>query len=155
MSTAEAVAPRRPEPPVSELTRPFWEATRRREYLLQWCSSCETPIFYPREICPACLGTQMEWRPSRGSGEVHAVSVQHLPAAAFPAFNEGPYAVALIELAEGVRVMSNVVGCPPEEVTVGMQVTVTWEPLSDGRNLPLFEPAGQAGRSPAPAGSLG
>ena len=51
-----------------------------------------------------------------------------------------PYVVALVELDEGPRLMTNVVGCPPESVTVGMPVQVTWEPLSDGRNLPLFEP---------------
>jgi uncharacterized OB-fold protein len=61
-----------------------------------------------------------------------------------PAFTAGPYTVALIELAEGVRVMSNVTGCPPDEVTVGMPVTLTWEALSDGRNLPQFEPAAAA-----------
>jgi uncharacterized OB-fold protein len=50
------------------------------------------------------------------------------------------YAVALVDLAEGVRVMSNVVGCPPEAVTIGMDVRVAWLPLSDGRHLPRFEP---------------
>jgi uncharacterized OB-fold protein len=56
-----------------------------------------------------------------------------------PAFTDGPYVVALIALAEGVCVMSNVIDCPPEEVTVGMPVTLTWEALSDGRNLPQFQ----------------
>jgi uncharacterized OB-fold protein len=54
---------------------------------------------------------------------------------------DGPYAVALIELAEGVRMMSNVVGCPPEDVTVGTPVRLVWEPLADGRHLPQFTPA--------------
>jgi len=128
------------EPPVSELTEPFWDATRQRQFLLQWCTACQRPIFYPREICPRCFGNKLEWRPASGAGEVYAVSVQHQPAMPLPAFSDGPYAVALIELAEGVRVMSNVVGCPPEEVVVGMPVTLTWEPLTDGRHLPLFEP---------------
>jgi uncharacterized OB-fold protein len=48
--------------------------------------------------------------------------------------------VALVDLVEGVRIMSNVVGCPPDDVTVGMPVRVTWHPLSDGRNLPQFTP---------------
>ena len=61
-----------------------------------------------------------------------------------PAFTDGPYVVALIELAEGVCVMSNVTEAPPDEVTVGMPVTLTWEALSDGRNLPQFQPADAA-----------
>jgi uncharacterized OB-fold protein len=130
------------EPPVTPLTEPFWDATRRREFLLQWCRPCDEPIFYPREVCPRCLEPQLEWRPASGRGTVHAVSVQHRPAMPLPAFTDGPYVVALIELAEGVCVMSNVTGSPPNEVTVGMPVTLTWETLSDGRNLPQFQPAG-------------
>jgi uncharacterized OB-fold protein len=132
---------RRMEPAATPASEPFWEATRARRFLLQWCVACEAPIFYPREICPRCLGSKMDWRAASGRGQVHAVSVQYRPAMPLPVFSEGPYAVALIELEEGVRIMSNVVGCPPEEVTVGMPVTLTWEPLSDGRNLPQFQPA--------------
>jgi uncharacterized OB-fold protein len=131
---------RRLEPPVGEVSEPFWDATRREELLLQWCTSCEQPIFYPREVCPRCLGTALEWRRASGEGEVYAVSVQHRPPVNLPAFEDGPYAVAVVELAEGVRLLSNVVGCRPDDVTVGMPVTVTWEPLTDGRNLPLFQP---------------
>ena len=59
-----------------------------------------------------------------------------------PTFSGGqPYCVALVDLEEGVRMLTNVVGCPPDEVHIGMAVTVTWEPLSDGRQLPLFAPA--------------
>jgi uncharacterized OB-fold protein len=138
------VSVRRMEPPVTPLTEPFWDGTRRGEFLLQWCRRCDEPIFYPREVCPRCLGAQLEWRRASGRGTVHAVSVQHRPAMPLPAFTAGPYTVALIELAEGVRVMSNVTGCPPDEVTVGMPVTLTWEALSDGRNLPQFQPAAAA-----------
>jgi uncharacterized OB-fold protein len=133
--------PRRFEPPASPVSEPFWEATRRRELVLQWCVDCNEPIFYPREACPRCFGSQLEWRPSIGHGEVYAVSVQHRPAMPMPAFTQGPYAVVLVELAEGIRMMSNVIGCPANQITVGMPVKVTWEPLSDGRNLPQFEPA--------------
>jgi len=139
-------SPRRFEPPETEVTAPFWEATRRRELLVQWCGDCDEPIFYPREVCPRCLGTRLHWRQASGDGQVHAVSVQHLPSMPLPAYTDGPYAVALVELIEGVRIMSNVVGCPPEEVTVGMPVCVTWEELTDGRHLPQFTP--RAKRSP-------
>lgn len=126
------------DPPVSESGAPFWEATCERRLVLPWCVTCEAPFWFPRELCPRCLGVDIEWRPASGSGAVHAVSVQHRPGPARdPA--AGPYAVALIDLAEGVRIMSNVVGCPPDQVAVGMAVRVGWHPLSDGRNLPQFE----------------
>jgi uncharacterized protein len=127
------------EPPASSAAAPFWEATRHDELVLPWCTACERPFWYPREICPGCLGTDIDWRPASGDGEVYAVSVQHRGG---PGRNEadGPYAVALIELAEGVRVMTNVVGCPPDDVAVGMAVRATWEPLSDGRKLLQMTP---------------
>jgi uncharacterized OB-fold protein len=132
--------PRRFEPPVTEVTAPFWEATRRRVLLVQWCTDCDKPIFFPREVCPGCLGTRLDWREASGNGTVHAVSVQHLPSMPLPAYTERPYAVALVELTEGVRMMSNLVGCAPEDVTVGMPVSVTWEEMTDGRHLPQFTP---------------
>ena len=129
------------EPQVSDAAAPFWEATKQRRYLVQWCDACASPVFYPREVCPRCLSANtLMWREAKGTGTVHAVSVQHR--AANPTMDDKvPYAVALIELDEGIRVMSNVVNCDPEVVKVGDAVSVTWEPLSDGRNLPLFEPA--------------
>jgi uncharacterized protein len=135
-------APSRFEPPASELTQPFWDATKNKELLLQWCTACDAPVFYPREVCPQCIGTSLEWRQASGKATVYAVSVQHKPAMPMLA-NRVPYAVALVDLDEGARIMTNVVGCPPDEVTVGMPVQVTWEELSDGRNLPQFEPRGE------------
>jgi uncharacterized OB-fold protein len=128
------------EPPITSVAEPFWAATRRGELVLQWCTSCERPIWYPREVCPACFGSTLEWRAASGAGVVHAVSVHHLPGPGRSA-DDVPYAVALIDLAEGVRVMSNIVNTAPDGVTVGDAVQVTWLPLSDGRNLPQFEPA--------------
>jgi uncharacterized protein len=137
----EGGPPTRMEPVTTDVSGPFWEATRERRLVLQWCDACGEPVFYPREICPGCLRTEgLTWRPALGQGEVYAVSVQYRSALALPAYQQGPYAVALVELAEGVRMMTNVVNCDPEGVRVGMAVRVTWEPLSDGRNLPLFEP---------------
>lgn len=129
----------RMEPPVSEVTEPFWQATRNRQLLLQWCTVCDEVIFYPREACPRCLGTSLQWRPASGRGVVYAVSVQHKPA--YPSLADRvPYAVALIDLEEGVRMMSNVVGCAVDDIVIGQAVEVRWEALSDGRHLPQFQP---------------
>ncbi len=91
-----------------------------------------------REVCPRCLGSRLEWRPSPGTGAVYTFTVEYNPQN--PNLKP-PYTIALIDLDEGVRMMSNLVGCPPGEVRVGMRVRVTWEALSDERNLPQFEPA--------------
>lgn len=128
------------EPPATEVSGPFWQATRERRLVMQWCRPCELVVFYPREICPTCLGYDLEWRDSPGSGTVYAFSVHHRTGSAEMA-DRTPYVVALVDLDEGARMMSNIVGCSPDDVAVGMGVRVTWEQLPDGRNLPLFEPS--------------
>ncbi len=135
----EKTRPRRVEPPVTDTTEPFWDATRDERLLVQWCDDCDEAIFYPREVCPSCLGTELSWRESAGAATVYAVSVQHRPGNPFMA-DRVPYAVALVDLDDGIRMMTNVVDCDPDTVTIGQRVEVCWEPLSDGRNLPLFRP---------------
>jgi uncharacterized OB-fold protein len=146
------------EPPVGAESGPFWEATREGTLLVQWCTSCDRGVFYPRFFCPYCAaarpddsatnqsdqsdGSTLEWRTASGRAIVHAATVEQNPAATGAAFSHGePYVVALVDLDEGVRMMTNIIGCAPEDVRPGMAVTVTWEPLSDGRQLPLFIPA--------------
>lgn len=127
-------------PPADELSAPFWEATRERRYLLQWCTACERAIHYPRFVCPSCGGDALEWRPSTGAGTVHARTVVHVAAVPWMA-GRLPYVVALVDLDEGVRVMGNVVdldGVDPASVAIGDRVELTWEALPDGRHLPQF-----------------
>ncbi|MGH9301194.1 MAG: Zn-ribbon domain-containing OB-fold protein [Acidimicrobiales bacterium] len=148
----------RPQPVATPTSQPFWDATRQQRYLLQWCRTCDRPVHFPRSACPRCLGSDMEWRPAGGKGRVYTFTVDHRPSD--PAFNPvgrehqagskeheveskeaQPYVIALVDLDEGVRVMTNVVGCDPEMIQVGMRVELAWEPLEDGRYLPLFTPA--------------
>jgi len=130
------------EPPITETSRPFWEASRDRRLMLQWCAACVRPVWYPREVCPRCFGSSLEWRPASGRGEIYAVTVEHKPQN--PAMADlAPYTVVLVALEEGVRMLSSVVGMPPAAVRIGQRVQVTWEELPDGRNLPLFEPTGE------------
>lgn len=128
------------EPPSMPVSEPFWQATREPRLIMQWCRSCERVVFYPREICPRCLGSDLEWRDSPGTGAVYAFSVHHRTGSQ-EMMDRTPYVVALVDLDEGARMMTNIVGCDPDDIGVGMGVRVTWEPLSDGRQLPLFEPA--------------
>ncbi|CAN5608843.1 Zn-ribbon domain-containing OB-fold protein [soil metagenome] len=131
----------RPLPPESEAGRQFWAATRERRFVLPWCEPCDEPHWYPRGFCPGCLSEELDWRESRGRGAVYAVSVQ--PKAAGPGLADRvPYAVALVDLAEGVRMMLGVVTDDPSAVAIGDRVTVGWEPLTDGRHLPVAIPDG-------------
>jgi len=130
----------RPQPPVSEVSAVFWEGTRSRRLLVQRCADCSTWVWYPRTACTACLCPELNWTEVSGRGTVYAVSVHHRPGV--PELKDRtPYAVALVDLDEGVRMLSNVVNCAPDAVHVGQRVIASWEPLDDGRNLVVFEPA--------------
>jgi uncharacterized OB-fold protein len=134
-------SPDRQQPPISPAAEAFWESTRSCTLVIQWCRSCERAIHFPREACPSCLGTDLEFRPAAGTGTVYAMS--EMPAPGNPGMKDrAPYVVALIDLPEGVRMLSSVVrsdGAPrAAEVAVGDAVTVAWEPLADGRHLPVF-----------------
>jgi len=141
---SEPRRPKRFEPPESELTKPFWDATRERRLVLQWCNHCDEPVHYPREVCPRFMQAErLDWKPASGRGEVYAYSVMHRPGSPLMA-DRVPYVVALVTLDEGARLMTNIIGCEPAAVRVGMPVSVTWEELSDGRALPQFEPRASA-----------
>ena len=129
--------PFREVPEASEVSAPFWAATRERRLVMPRCTGCRQLVWYPRPSCQRCAGTDLVWEELSGAGTVHAVSVHHRsPSPALA--DRTPYAVVLIDLDEGARIMSNVFGAVPE---VGSAVRVAWEPLADGRHLPIFEPA--------------
>ena len=131
--------PRFPEPD----TQPFWEATKRHELTYQTCNSCNAVIFYPRHHCTTCGSLETTWHVSKGTGTVYTFSV--VMQSRHPAFAElGPYAIAYIDLDEGFRMMSNVVGVqdPIRDIHCGMRVKLRWEDQGEGGiSLPLFEPA--------------
>ncbi len=132
---------RRPRPHPTEITRPFWEATGRGAFLIQRCGACGTAQFYPKISCTTCGSFDLHDEEASGKGTVFTFSVARRPT--HPAFNEaGDYVVAIVELAEGPHVTTNIVGCAPESVEVAMPVQLTFEPVGeDGYALPLFRPA--------------
>lgn len=138
-----AGAAQKPVPVADPVTRPFWESVRRQAMELQRCNACGRFIFYPRGLCPHCLSDDLSWQPARGTGEVYAFTiVQRHPNPAFG--GDIPYVVALIELDEGVRMLSNLIGvaADPAEVRVGMAVEVVYEAATDEVTLPKFRPRG-------------
>jgi uncharacterized OB-fold protein len=132
--------PGRPVPTVTPEMAPFWEAARRQQLVVQRCRGCGTLRFPAREVCSSCLSRDVEWTPVSGRGEVFSRVVMHQ--ANHPAFAAvAPYAVVVVQLAEGVRMLSNVVDCAAGDVRIGMPVEVVFETLEGGVALPLFRPA--------------
>jgi uncharacterized OB-fold protein len=128
----------RPLPKTDLITAPFWEATLRGELLIQKCPTCEHRQFYPRAICTKCGGTP-EWETAAGKGVVHTFSVvRQNPAQPFKQWR--PYTVAMIELDEGPRMMTELIGVDPDEVRIGMEVEVAFVPAADDIALPFWRP---------------
>lgn len=129
------------EPPADNpITEEYWAATREKKLMLQKCRNTGRFQFFPRAASIHDPGGPVDWVEASGRGTVYTFSVQHRPANPLMA-DRVPYTVALVELEEGMRMMTNIVGCAPDAVQIGMPVRLTWEALSDGRHLPLFEPA--------------
>ena len=129
---------KRPDPTPTATSEPFWAGTAEHQLRLQRCTSCERAVFYPRERCPHCWSDALAWQTASGRGVVASCTVAHRPG--HPAFAEdAPYVIALVDLEEGPRMLSNVVGCPVDQVRIGMAVTVTWTTRGDF-TLPQFTP---------------
>ena len=130
-----------PRPEHRALTAPFWEAAKRHELVCQRCVKCASWIFYPREQCPTCFSTDLEWAPVSGEGRVFAYTIVYQPAnTAFEP--DAPYAYAIVQLDEGVRLPTNIVDCPLDDVKVDMPVTVVFDDVSPEWTLVKFRPAG-------------
>jgi uncharacterized OB-fold protein len=128
-------------PVIDSESDPFWAALREGRFLIMHCRACDRPYWYPRRYCPRCWSDETEWREASGRGTVYTYSVVHQNPA--PPFNDWcPYAVVLVDLDEGVRVMGNW----DREVSldglaVGTAVHVAYERVTDEITLPRFRPA--------------
>jgi uncharacterized OB-fold protein len=119
-----------PTPAVTPETAPYWDGARVGKLLLQRCLDCRAVRFYPRRACPSCWSERAEWIEASGRGRVHTFTVIHRPPA--PAFaSRVPYVVALIDLAEGPRMMANVVGEGAMDLAIDDPVEVTFEPRGE------------------------
>ena len=128
----------RPRPTPDPLSSVYWKAAADGTLLLQRCTSCRRAQFYPRQRCIGCSG-ELEWVPSRGVGTVHSFTIvrQH----ATPPFRDMvPYVLAIVDLEEGVRMMSNVIDCEPDDVHIGLEVEVTMHVMDSDLAIPLFRP---------------
>ncbi|MFC5747918.1 Zn-ribbon domain-containing OB-fold protein [Actinomadura rugatobispora] len=124
-------------PVPTELTRPFWEGTRRGELLIPRCADCGTRFFVPEPVCPGCLSADWSYEPSSGRGAVYSVTVVHR--APGPGF-EVPFALAVIDLDDGGTLLSHVVDVEPHSVAIGARVRVSFRELDGTITLPCFVP---------------
>jgi uncharacterized protein len=129
----------KPLPRPYQDTEPYWEAAKEKRLVLQQCKDCGKHQFYPRGVCSHCLGSALDWVEARGRGKVHTFTVCHR--APHPGFaGQVPFVIAVIELDEGVRMMTNIVGCDPKTVRIDMPVKVTFEEATPEVTLPQFTP---------------
>ncbi|MFZ4235101.1 bifunctional MaoC family dehydratase N-terminal/OB-fold nucleic acid binding domain-containing protein [Streptomyces murinus] len=132
---APSPPPRRPRPVVNRDNAGFWRGVAEHRLLIQRCTGCGTLRHPWLPGCNACGGPGWDTVEASGEGTVHSYVVMHHPP--FPAFDP-PYAVALVQLAEGVRMVSNVVGVPYDKVRIGMPVRLEFAACDDELTLPVF-----------------
>lgn len=138
--TTTAAKPRKPLPRPAPESVPFWEAAKNHRLELPRCNACGQFWFPPSQSCPHCLAADFAWTPVSGRGTVFSFVVFHR--VYHPAYEgDVPYVVALIALEEGPRMLSNVVGIPPDQVRCDMPVKVVFDDVTEGVALPKFTPA--------------
>lgn len=128
----------KPLPNISDFNRPFWEATHRHELRLQRCQDCGKVWAPNGPVCPYCFSTHYAWDRLSGKGKVASWVVFHK--LYHPSFAQDvPYNVAFIELAEGPRIIANVVGIPNKDIRIGMPVEVTFDDINEQISIPRFK----------------
>ncbi len=131
---------RKPMPRPTPWTQPFWDAARQHRLVLKKCKSCGNLQHPPYLYCPHCSSEEAEWVEASGKATLYGYTVNEF-AVPFPFWDDLPYVTAIIDLAEGVRMISNVVECPPAELRNGMALEVVFDDVSPEFTLPKWRPA--------------
>jgi len=121
-------------------TQHFWDGCKAGELRLQRCRRCEKSYFPPRPFCPHCASREVEIYPASGQAILYSYVINHRPR---PDIGTEPHAIAVVTLAEGPRMMTNIIDCPqtPEALVLDMPLTVAFEKMDEEITLPLFKPA--------------
>ncbi len=136
--TSDAYA--KPLPYRTSWSGAFWDGVREHRFLIQRCAECDTPRFPPKPVCSNCWSEASREVEASGAGTVYSYTIVHRGGS--PAFSaDGPYAIVLVDLDEGVRVMSNLIHCDLEAIEVGMPVRMVFEDVTAEATLYRFEPA--------------
>ena len=133
----------RPLPrPITPETQPYWDGLKEHKLMLPKCDDCGQPFFYPRIACPHCHSRHISWMQASGKGTLYSFEIAYRTLS--PAFKvELPVILAMIELEEGPRMMSNLINieADPKVVKCDMPVEVVYEPLNEDITIALFHPA--------------
>lgn len=129
-----------PIPKPTPETKPFWDAAKRHILLIQRCGDCGQHYFYPRPLCPHCLSRNVAWVPCSGRGRLHTFVINHRPPRKYPV--PAPFIIAIVELDEGPRLLTNIVGIEPtpDKVRCDMPVEVVFDDITEAITLPRFRP---------------
>ncbi len=125
-------------PIINSETRGFWEALRRHELAIQRCRNCGLRVHLPRPMCPRCLSIEREWAPCSGKGTIHSWVAFIHERSGYPGFKV-PYAVVLVDLDEGVRILAHVTDMKPEDLYIGMPVEAVFEDVTGDLTLVKFK----------------
>lgn len=127
-------------PTIEAESRPYWEAAAEGRLLLRSCRDCGEAHHYPRPFCPSCWSESVEWTESSGRATLYTWSTVHVNG--MPPFSDRlPYVAAVVDLEEGPRLMTTIVGCDPDALEIGMSLVVDFEDLTDEIRAPVFRPA--------------
>ena len=131
---------RKPLPHIDEESRPFWEALQRHELYVQKCRDCGDLRYHPRALCTSCMSSRTEWVRAKGTGKIYTFTVTMQNQAA--GFRETlPYVMAWVEIDEGLKLLTNIVECPSEQVKIGMPVEAVFDDVTPEVTLVKFRPA--------------
>jgi uncharacterized OB-fold protein len=140
MMSDTATKPAKPVPRPAPESIPYWQAAKEHRLSLPRCQACERFWFPPSRSCPHCLSADFAFEDVSGRGKVYSFVTFHRPY--HPAFEaEVPYVVALVELEEGPRLLTNILGARPEDVRCDMPVEVVFDDVDEDHSFPKFRPA--------------
>lgn len=129
----------KPIPEIQPWTEEFWKATQEHKLLIQECQDCKALIFYPKKVCPECWSANVGWTEASGKGTIHTFTVMRDMVE--PKFWEDlPYVLAMVDLEEGIRMTTRIVGCDPDSIEIGMPVSVIFQHITEACALPFFKP---------------
>ncbi len=124
-----------PAPVVDPDSKAFWDAVQNQELVFQKCGDCGRLRHPPRPVCPKCRSLNIEWEPSSGKGTIYSKTIYRK--SPHPGM-KAPFTVVLVELDEGLKLISNMVDIKNDDIKIGMQVEVVFDNLTDDLNLPKF-----------------
>jgi uncharacterized OB-fold protein len=129
----------KPLPHIDEEMRPWWEAAQRHELYIQKCRDCGDLRFHPRALCTSCMSSRTEWVKSGGRGKIYTYTVTNQNGSA--GFRDSlPYVLAWVELDEGVKLLTNIVDCPPARVKIDIPVEAVFDDVTPDVTLVKFRP---------------